>query len=744
MDGLCQNRQGSKADWRDVIIVVALLAVIFLYFRHLLWTDTYIYGELDIRRHFYFFKKISYELMRHGEVPLWIPHIYCGMPLLAASQVTPFYPIDLLLMAMKLPLNMVFNWDLLIHLVAAQVFSYLFFKRLFARRIPAIFCSMWFWNVFFLNSIDAGDALNIRAMLLVPLVFYFIEASLGNDGRPYNLLFGSLALSMQILCGGLQFTFYVMVAVSSYAAVLLIARMRRGERIFSLTLGFLALILVALAIASVQLLPAWEYSRLSVRATGIPWFKAWAIKPYQLIGYVIPMFEGRDKEHGYFGLAALVLAVYSLQFWRSWRKYFFLGLGIIAIIYSFGGNTLISSFLAGLPLVRDFRGPFRAAIMSNLSVFVLAGGTLVSLLGSDSPIRRKSSVIKFCLTSILLVSAFLIIAICSRGYAGWKISTVIVSATFVIFCISGVSFLLFFSRFKPVAGFFIILLLACDIAFHNGRFYSPTSMSGLFEKDASVDYLEQERGQGNTHFRIAAYNTAHTNYFGLFGFESANGHHPFPLARYALFLPLLKNPRVAALAGVKYYIIYAKDEEARPYDPPVKRSGDANIITLPLPSMPRAFLVPEYRVLPSTEVIDTMQGSGFQPAREAILEESPFIPEKTSNLPATGTAVVISQKTNEVIIETASDHKAILVLTDSFYPGWEAEVDGVESKILTADYVFRAVALPEGRHTVVFRFKPKSFYYGAAISVLGMVIWLVWTLLLLNRRKAWHFSQKFS
>ena len=226
-------------------------------------------------------------------------------------------------------------------------------------------------------------------MLIVPVVFYFVEASLGDDGHPANFLFGTLALSMHILCGGLQFTFYTMVAVSVYAAFLILTGARRKGEVARAAMLFGALVIVALAISAVQLIPAWEYSRLSVRGTGVAWFKAWALKPYQLLDYVFPLFEGPGTGHGYFGITAIVLAAYSLPAWKSPRKYFFLALGIIAIIYSFGGNTLISSYLAGLPVVRDFRGPFRAAILFNLSVFVLAGGTFASLLNSDRAERSR-------------------------------------------------------------------------------------------------------------------------------------------------------------------------------------------------------------------------------------------------------------------------------------------------------------------------------------------------------------------
>jgi hypothetical protein len=62
------------------------------------------------------------------------------------------------------------------------------------------------------------------------------------------------------------------------------------------------------------------------------------------------------------------------------------------------------------------------------------------------------------------------------------------------------------------------------------------------------------------------------------------------------------------------------------------------------------------------------------------------------------------------------------VLTDPYYPGWRAYVDGVESPILRADYLFRAVALGPGAHVVRFVFTPRSLERGMALSLAGAVI----------------------
>ena len=723
-----KGETARRYDWRDAVIVAVLFAMILYYFRQILWTNEYIYGGLDIRRHFFFFRKIAYEQMLAGELPLWIPQIYCGMPLLAASQVTPFYPLDLILMLTRMPLNMVFNWDILIHLLTAQLFSYLFFRRLLSSRMAAVFGSMWFWNVFFLNSITTGDALNIRAMLLVPVVFYFVEAGLAEDARQRDFLFGALALGMQVLCGGLQNTFYTMAAVGAYAVFRLACRARQGEEVLRPALGFAAMVVVGMSISAVQLLPAWEFGRLSVRSAQVEWFRYWAIEPYQLIGWFIPMFEGRGAEHGYFGLAPIVLCAYSLLLWKSPRKYFFLILGALAIIYSFGGNTSISSFLGGLPIVRGFRGPFRGAIFFNFSVFVLAAGMLDALLSRDEEKNYRRAWLSFSGATMVLLGVFVAAAFAAGKYDGFDTAVAGASAVFLMLSISCVFALVYFKSTRIFASTVLLAAFVIDLGLQSGSTYSPASASEAFAEDWSVEFLKEEQADGE--FRIAVYDTAHINYFGLFGFESANGHHPFPTTRHSKFLPLLKLPKIASLAGVKYYIVYTKNEQGLPNDPPVE-SDDAVVFNkLPGAPLPRAFLVQSSEILPGEDVPDRMRQYGFDPWNEVILEKGPALVSPPEEVAGNSSANVVSRRSNAVVVETESDANSILVLAESYYPGWTAYIDGERADLMRANYVFRAVIVPAGKHEVAFRFRPLSFVLGMVFSCVGALGWLGWALAL--------------
>lgn len=92
-------------------------------------------------------------------------------------------------------------------------------------------------------------------------------------------------------------------------------------------------------------------------------------------------------------------------------------------------------------------------------------------------------------------------------------------------------------------------------------------------------------------------------------------------------------------------------------------------------------------------------------------------------------AQVLSYASREVKIDAAADRPALLVLNDSDYPGWKVDVDGRRAHWITANYMFRGVLLPPGRHLVRFTYAPASFIAGAAISgaallaLAGFVVW---------------------
>lgn len=93
-----------------------------------------------------------------------------------------------------------------------------------------------------------------------------------------------------------------------------------------------------------------------------------------------------------------------------------------------------------------------------------------------------------------------------------------------------------------------------------------------------------------------------------------------------------------------------------------------------------------------------------------------------------GEATIVAYSNPKVTVRASLNSAGVLVLVDSFYPGWRVTVDGREEEILQANFFFRGVLLSEGEHLVEFRYQPLSFTVGLIISLMtlgGVIIWLV-------------------
>ncbi|UCD58825.1 MAG: YfhO family protein [Candidatus Hydrogenedentota bacterium] len=717
------GRRSSQA--RDACIIMILVAAVLFYFRSLLWTRELVYGGLDITRQFYVFKKTSYAALSSGEWPLWMPFIYCGMPLLGSLIETPFHPLDLLFAFLPIPLNMVFNWTLIVHLIVAELFSYLLFKRMFQSRAVAAFCSLWIWSPFVLNSIETGDANNIRAILMVPPILYFAEEAFSSHDKFSKFMACGITLAIQVLCGGLQYVFYTLVFVAGYSSFLILRAAIAGEPLKERVAGLVGVVLIGLTLPAVQLFPALEYARLSVRSADLPWFTAWAIEPRQLVDYVVPFYAGGELSFGYFGILPLVLAVSSLHFWRDSRKYFFLAAAAIALINGLGTNTWLSYKLVSLPIMRSFRGPFRATLFFNLSCMILAGGALRGLLNEARRRESKSHRLWLLVLTILMLGSFLMLWYkpINRFHLGVSFGLALVS------CIIVWSAFLYPRRAKAIT-IAAVILLAADLGFRFHGYYesSPTS---LFEKDWTVKRLEQE----DFGHRVLVHGTPHSNYFALFGIESANGHHAFPPLRTAQFLSLLSDPRLASLSGVKYKLFYSRDEDGQLSHPPTRGRDSVKIESAAYEPMGRTTMMNLYRVRKPEAVLKVLTRPDFDPRREVVLEKSPvpwFEPDGVGHEP--GRAFAEERSFNRLKVRTESGSDSLLLVSESNYPGWTAKIDGVGAELYTADYLFRAVFVPAGSHTVEFRFRPVSFTAGSIVSAVSLLAAVV-TLVVLKRRK---------
>ncbi len=157
-------------------------------------------------------------------------------------------------------------------------------------------------------------------------------------------------------------------------------------------------------------------------------------------------------------------------------------------------------------------------------------------------------------------------------------------------------------------------------------------------------------------------------------------------------------------------------------------SGDVKIYEN-LEGRPRAYLAEGLVQVTGPDEALTALGEELGPGGQgrAVVETSPDFPLALEGGPEEdepGQATLLSYAPEQVTVQVRAPGPRLLVLADSFYPGWEASVDGVPAPIWPTNLLFRGVVVPPGEHRVVFRFRPGSWRQGLGLSGLGGILWL--------------------
>ncbi|MFM7173887.1 MAG: YfhO family protein [Caldilinea sp.] len=145
----------------------------------------------------------------------------------------------------------------------------------------------------------------------------------------------------------------------------------------------------------------------------------------------------------------------------------------------------------------------------------------------------------------------------------------------------------------------------------------------------------------------------------------------------------------------------------------LEHSGDVKIYRN-LDLLPRAFLARQPVAVADLETaIEAVRSSAgtLTPVEGTLDGAQPAGP--------TDQAELLAYQPERVQIRTQSAAPALLVLSDSFYPGWSATVDGFPAQIKATNVQFRGVVVPAGEHTVTFTFLPTGWQLGVVLAALG-------------------------
>jgi len=211
---------------------------------------------------------------------------------------------------------------------------------------------------------------------------------------------------------------------------------------------------------------------------------------------------------------------------------------------------------------------------------------------------------------------------------------------------------------------------------------------------------------------VSTFNDASTSYFH----KSIGGYHGAKMKRYQELIDfhLSKgNMAVLNMLNTKYFIV--KDNNGQP------------VPQINFQALGNAWFVDTLRWVPNADS-EILALNNFNPAKEAIIDiryKKYF--DNFKFRPDSGAAIKLTQyKPNHLIYESYAIGDQLAVFSEIFYDkGWNAYIDGKPIGHFRVNYVLRSMIVPSGKHTIEFKFEPKSYYMGDKISLASFILLMI-------------------
>jgi hypothetical protein len=706
-------------------------------------------------------RQFAIQTLRQGHLPLWNPWLGMGAPLLANYQSALLYPPNLIL-AITGP---AWGQGLLVtlHLVWAGIGMIVLARRfglsLLAQSIAGLSFSLSGYLV------ARGGFLSINAAAAwLPWIVAAVDrlaqqASLTKVDRTGVLkaiLGFALVLALQWLAGHAQIAWYTLLLACLWASwrAVLVGRFKG--------LGWTALCVAgagvfAFVLSAIQLLPTLEYLTQSHRSAAIdPDFAlTYSFWPWRLMGLLMPDVFGSPANGDYWGYGnywedAIYVGVlpFLLALSAAWRgmrgsgdhkriSQLLVAFSFGSLILALGKNTPVFTFLFyNIPTFNLFQAPTRWNLILVFGLALLAAiGTsnwrrptgrslywtrlttvgagaigIAALFGAQVLQGMEPSVPRaFTLAGIWLVIAG-ILTLCMpeplkpgwMAIVGLVISVDLVIAGWGLNPASPIDLYRGKSRLVDQVNDGRRVYMAPDVEYDLK--FDKTHRFDVFRQD--IDWrLVRDMGLPNTPL--------------IDGIPSANNFDPILPDRYVIWmdtlesLPSSQRLQLLALMGVGW-------------DASMDLGREAFVRYDAVPGADRIRMVANGIAASSPEeALSLVMSTDFDASHTVVLEGG-FQPAMTSGASGGEADLIETDDPGSVVIWAVAPEGGWLVLSDTWYPGWRVRLDGDETQLYRADYLFRAVWIPPGEHEVEFLYRPRSVLLGGILSLLAWLA-LAWS-----------------
>ena len=777
---------GHRTLRQDWLATGALaLSTIAFFWRQLFTNRAWVpAGGGDLASFIYPMLQFTGRHLKEGILPLWNPYLYGGSPFISDIQSMLFYPINwiFLLLSREVSYRLVQNMAFF-HIFLAGVSMYLCLRHLNRQqplRVSAALTGAIAYMFSGVFLIHLGNLNIIAVAAWLPLVFLFFHRAL-NRGSVGQAILSGIFLTLAALAGHIQIFLFIVLLLAGYTAYWIVTLPpRRGKLCTPLNppleggkssaLGAVALLALTLvitgALSAAVLLPSLEMSQFT-RRTALDYrdASAYSLPPAKLIGMLVPSFFERDPalhwgpwdrvEVGYLGILPLLLALLALLLRRNRLTLFLLLTSVGALFIALGDYSIVHGWVYDLvPGFDRLRAPARIVLLMDFGLAALAAQGLDTLLRPLAPSQRQSWR-SFLRLSPWLLAATVLLAAPLTYYAlfmGQEKDPVIflriaqgVNGIMLFLIFLGLSFLLLALRrwrwVRPTAlGIMAALLVLIDLG-STGAYLdigrkAPTQG---FDHPEIITFLKKDLDLYRIDSRTDIWHLWQPNTSLLHDIGDVWGVvNPLTLADYDRYWENMgsRSSFLYDFLNAKY-VIAAKDVELD-WDKFVPIfDGDPELnVYLNHNALPRAFTVHQATIVPDQETaFQVIHQEDFDPSQHVAVEGGREL-SISGSIPSedTGAIQIIRYTPNFIELGVDLPQEGYLVLSEVYYPGWQAKVDGRTVPTYRANYTFRAIYLEPGTHHVIMTFRPVTWYLGLAIAGITVILLVIWGIVAWRQR----------